>query len=296
MAVQRLAPAKLNLFLHVGPPADDGYHPLCSLVTFADVGDIVSIENSARFSFAVEGPFAGELGPGPDNLVLRARDALDDVFRPGWTPFELRLDKRLPIASGLGGGSADAAAALHLMATRSGLNSNVADERGLMKVAAGLGADVPMCLVGLPRIAEGRGDVLSQPPGFPDLEAVLVNPLAPSPTGAVYRAYDTAGATGGSDRPAWPDAMQTPYDVVRFLEGCRNDLEAPAVALQPAIAEVLQALRRRPEALFARMSGSGATSFALCADAEGRRALAAALSQAHPEWWVQGCRLAGHHP
>src|SRR5579872_6098912 len=118
MATERLAPAKVNLFLHVGPLGADGYHPICSLVTFADVGDVVAIENADRFGFAVEGPFAGELGPEADNLVVKAREMIGEAFRPAWTPFRLTLRKRLPIASGVGGGSSDAAAAMHLMATR----------------------------------------------------------------------------------------------------------------------------------------------------------------------------------
>lgn len=291
MPAERLAPAKINLFLHVGPAGADGYHPLCSLVTFADVGDVVTIEAADRFGLEIEGPFADELRGDDDNLVLRARAVITEVFAPTWSPFRLVLRKNLPIAAGLGGGSADAAAALRLMATRAALNA--ADERGLFEAAARLGADVPMCLVGEPRLARGRGDELSPPPAFPGLEAVLVNPLTPSPTGAVYRGYDVAGAPGQAETPAWPTSMETAADVAAFLAATRNDLEPPAVALQPAIAEVLAALRGRPETLFARMSGSGATCFALCRDRSTRDDLAAAIASPRPGWWVQPCRLAG---
>jgi 4-diphosphocytidyl-2-C-methyl-D-erythritol kinase len=297
MAVERFAPAKVNLFLHVGPVGDDGYHPLASLVTFADVGDVVRLEASETMAWQVTGPFAHELGADSDNLVLEARDLLLAQLETQPRAFRLTLDKRLPIASGLGGGSADAAAALWLVGARVGLvTSDSADERWLAKLAAGLGADVPMCLVGRPRLAEGRGDVLTAPPCFPALHAVLVNPLQPSPTGAVYRAYDAAGAPGGAEAPVWPDAMDAVDDVVRFLAACRNDLEAPALALQPAIGEVLGILRARPEALFARMSGSGATCFALCRDARDRRDLAFAVSAQRPDWWVRDCTLAGFEP
>lgn len=296
MAVEQLAPAKVNLFLHVGALRPDGYHPISSLMTFADIGDTVAIENSAAFGFVVDGPFGHGLGDGADNLVVRARDAVAKAFRPDWSPFTLTLHKQLPIASGIGGGSADAAAAMRLMATRNGLDSDAAGERTLLRIAAKLGSDVPVCLVGQPRLGGGRGDDLSAPPAFPDLPAVLVNPLRPSPTGAVYRGYDEAGAPGNADRPAWPAALPTVEAMAAFLAGCRNDLEAPAIRLQPAIAGVLQRLREKPQTLLARMSGSGATCFAVCADPAQRDALAAAVAADHPGWWVRACTLAGAGP
>ncbi|HTX48097.1 MAG TPA: 4-(cytidine 5'-diphospho)-2-C-methyl-D-erythritol kinase [Caulobacteraceae bacterium] len=292
MAAERLAPAKVNLFLHVGAIGADGYHPLSSLVTFADAGDVVTLEAADRFGFEADGPFAAGLGSDSDNLVVRARQSLIEGFSPHWSPFRLVLRKNLPVAAGLGGGSADAAAALRLMATRGRLDSSPAGRQRLFDVAARLGADVPMCLVGEPRLALGRGDELRAPPAFPDLEAVLVNALAPSPTGAVYRAYDAAGAPGAADTPRAP-AMATTLDVVAFLETTRNDLESPAISLQPAVAAVLATLRALPQTLLARMSGSGATCFALCRDRADRDALAEAIARARPDWWVQPCRLAG---
>jgi 4-diphosphocytidyl-2-C-methyl-D-erythritol kinase len=291
MDLQRLAPAKVNLFLHVGPLGVDGYHPLRSLVTFADVGDVVRLRSAPAMGFEIEGPFGAELGRDADNLVVRARD-LALAGHPGAPPFQLTLDKRLPIAAGLGGGSADAAATLRLVGEALAEPAG-GGEADLMWIAGGLGADVPMCLAGRPAMAEGRGDVLLPAPAFPDLDAVLVNPLRPSPTGAVYRAYDAAGAPGGADAPDLPASLGTARAVAGFLAACRNDLEAPAIALQPAIAAVLAALRAAPETLIARMSGSGATCFALCADAAAARRLASAVVTAHPGWWVEACWLAG---
>jgi 4-diphosphocytidyl-2-C-methyl-D-erythritol kinase len=289
MRAERLAPAKVNLFLHVGPPRADGYHPLCSLAAFADVGDAVRLEPSEAMSFAIEGRFGTELADESGNLVVRARD-LALAGRTHAAPFRIVLDKRLPIAAGLGGGSSDAAATLWLVQDALGEGQDLPK---LLALAGELGADGPMCVEAKPVIATGRGDVLSPPPPFPDLPAVLVNPLRPSPTGAVYRGYDATGAPGGDDAPVWPARVGSVRDMAAFLAVCRNDLEAPAIDLQPAIAEVLAALRARPETLIARMSGSGATCFALAANLADRDALAAAISAGHPDWWVAPCVLAG---
>jgi 4-diphosphocytidyl-2-C-methyl-D-erythritol kinase len=161
------------------------------------------------------------------------------------------------------------------------------------KIARQLGSDVPACLFGRPVIATGRGDDCGSPPAFPDLDAVLVNPLVGSPTGAVYRAYDDAGVPGSAELPPWPDPMETPQALAEFLAATRNDLEPPAVSLAPAIGEVLAALKGRPETLFARMSGSGATCFAICAGPDDARDLALAIAGARRGWWVRACRLKG---
>lgn len=298
MRIKRFAPAKVNLLLHVGAPGADGYHPITSLATFADdVGDVIELSLAPEMQFAVEGPFAEGLAGEGANLVLRARDMVLAGLAEAPAPFRLTLDKQLPIASGLGGGSSDAAATLKLLGDAFEWEWLQGDDLdlALAEQADALGADMAMCLRALPVIAEGRGEALSFPPVFPDLDAVLVNPLKPSPTGAVYRAYDVAVAPGGAAPPDWPDMMDTARDVAAFLAGCRNDLEAPAISLQPAIAEVLAALRQRPETLIARMSGSGATCFALCADRREARDLAFSLSSFHPDWWIQPCRLAGYH-
>ncbi|MDB5482200.1 MAG: 4-(cytidine 5-diphospho)-2-C-methyl-D-erythritol kinase [Caulobacteraceae bacterium] len=291
MTFERFAPAKVNLFLHVGSPAADGYHPVSSLMVFADIGDVVRLAPAEAMDFAVEGPFAETLGVDDDNLVVRARNlALRGLAPP--PAFRLTLDKHLPIAAGLGGGSANAAATLMLVRRHleaAGLPAP--DAEALTAFSRLLGADVAACLDSVPVIATGRGDVLRPAPPLPSLDAVLVNPLAPSPTGAVYRAYDAAVAPGGAEPPALPARFATGEDLVGFLAATRNDLEGPAVALQPQIGEVLEVLGAAPETRLVRMSGSGATCIALCADAIDAWRLAIRVGQARPGWWVKPCRL-----
>jgi 4-diphosphocytidyl-2-C-methyl-D-erythritol kinase len=280
-----LAPAKVNLFLHVGPFQPDGYHPLASLVAFADVGDRLTAAPGDGLSLDVSGPFASALAGEPDNLVLRAVRALAD--RCGVVAgLALRLDKRLPIAAGLGGGSADAGAALRLARAVWGLDI---DDAGLAQVAAGVGADGPMCLFARPAWAEGRGDRLTPEPRLPPLPAVLVNPGVPSPTGPVYGAYD-AGPPAAADRPADPGDWSIP-GVIDWLAGLRNDLQAPAVALRPAIGEALAAVAAAPGVEMARMSGSGATVFGLCATPEAATAAARRLAADHGHAWVRSTIL-----
>ncbi|HEX7760688.1 MAG TPA: 4-(cytidine 5'-diphospho)-2-C-methyl-D-erythritol kinase [Caulobacteraceae bacterium] len=291
--LERLAPAKVNLFLHVGALAADGYHPLSSLMAFADVGDLIRYQPDEQMRFEITGPFGEGLSPLGDNLVVRARDMALAAFEGDWPSFRLTLDKRLPIAAGIGGGSADAAAALQLLKAALNLRAGEGKDDPLTDIARRLGSDVPACLAALPTFATGRGDDLAPPPVFPDLDIVLVNPGVLSPTGAVYRAYDDAGAPGGAEPPPWPAPMADVRALVNFLAGTRNDLEAPAIGLTPAIGGALDVLRAQPESLFVRMSGSGATCFAIVADAEAARGLAARLSGRHPEWWVRPSRLKG---
>jgi 4-diphosphocytidyl-2-C-methyl-D-erythritol kinase len=287
---ERFAPAKVNLFLHVGSRKPDGYHPICSLMVFADVGDTVALHKDGLAGLTVDGPFAADLVDETGNLVLRARDALLSVAGSAQVDFGLRLHKALPIAAGLGGGSSDAAAAMHLV--RTALDADI-PERVWNAIALDLGADVPACLSGVAAIATGRGERLASAPYFPDLDAVLTHPGVPSPTAEVYRAYDQAVAAAGAMAPIWPDRLTTPAEVAAFLTACRNDLEPPARHLQPAIGELLDALTGQPETLLARMSGSGATCFSLCADAAAAAALASRLARARPGWWVRPCKLAG---
>jgi 4-diphosphocytidyl-2-C-methyl-D-erythritol kinase len=294
MTRERFAPAKVNLFLHVGPPAPDGYHPVSSLMVFADVGDVLRLIPAEAMDFALEGPFANALRSDDDNMVVRARDLVLQASAPPPPAFRLVLDKRLPIAAGLGGGSADAAATLVLVReqlAQAGLPAP--SDEALTAFARSLGADVAACLESVPVIATGRGDVLRPALVMPPLDAVLVNPLAPSPTGAVYRAYDAAGAPGGADTPAMPARFAAGGDLIEFLAGTRNDLGPPAVALQPLIGEVLAVLGDAPETRFTRMSGSGATCFALCADRAEARTLADRLARERPDWWVKPCRFGG---
>lgn len=281
-----LAPAKVNLFLHVGPLDADGYHPLASLVAFADVGDRISIAPADTLSLTVTGPFAAGLDGEGDNLVLRAVRALAAAAGTAGPGLAFTLDKRLPIAAGLGGGSSDAGAALKLARDALGLSL---DDRTLAAVAATVGADGPMCLHARAAWAEGRGDVLSFEPALPPLPAILVNPGVPSPTGAVYRGYD-AGPQATADRPAPPSDWSLPT-VLDWLAHQRNDLQAPAVALQAAIAEALDAAAALPGARLTRMSGSGATVFALFDTVEDAKHAAATLSEHRQGWWVKSTIL-----
>ena len=281
---EAFAAAKVNLFLHVGPTGADGYHSIASLFVFADVGDRLRLGDGASGALSIEGPFAAGLSAGADNLVARAREALS----PGLAT-DLVLEKSLPLAAGIGGGSADAAAALRLL---NPLLPKPRTEAELMAIASGLGADVAACLESRAVIATGRGELLSPAPRLPELHAVLVNPGVESPTGPVFRAYDT-GAVQDAVSPPMPSVFETPREVAALVARTRNDLEAPALSLTPAIGTVLQALHDAPETVAARMSGSGATSFALCAGAAEARALAGRLGTAHPDWWVRACRLGG---
>jgi len=293
MVLERFAPAKVNLFLHVGAPAADGYHPLCSLMVFADVGDRVRLLPGEAPGLHLEGPFAGALalsgGAGADNLILRARDLFLQTFGPAPARFRLILEKNLPIASGVGGGSADAAATLALLAAYYDLPAEAISD--LRNLATQLGADVPACLVGETVIAEGRGDVLSEAVAFPAVHAVLVNPGLPAETARVYAAFDQHGFAGDLTRPTAPRRPKNGAEMAAFLRSQRNDLEGPALTVQPAIKEVLDELKGSPETLLARMSGSGATCFAICETSVSARVLAKSVKAAHPAWWVRVCRL-----
>jgi 4-diphosphocytidyl-2-C-methyl-D-erythritol kinase len=282
-----LAPAKINLFLHVGAVDADGYHPLSSLVAFADVGDEVSVEPADSLSLDVTGPFGEALGATPDNLILRALLRLGEVSGIAEPKLKVTLDKRLPIAAGLGGGSSDAGAALKL--ARQALSLDI-DDAALEAVAGVVGADGPMCLRMRTAWAEGRGDVLTDEPRLPPLPAVLFNPGVPSPTGAVYRAYD-AGPVRTADRPDSPRDWSVAA-VIDWLSVQRNDLQPPALALTPAIADALAAVAATPDVALTRMSGSGATVFGLYPTEAAAQAAARTLAAAHPEAWVTATRLA----
>lgn len=290
MSFKAFAAAKVNLFLHVGPLRADGFHPVSSLMVFADVGDELTAEPAGRLSLRVEGAMAGHAPPGDDNLVLRAARALAAKAGIAEPALRLVLHKSLPAAAGLGGGSSDAAATLGLV--RQALELRLEDAV-LEEVAAGLGSDVPACVSGRPSIAEGRGELLRAAPALCPLPAVLVRPPVDSATGPVYRAFDADPAGASADAPELPASIATPAEAVAIFAGCRNDLEAPAVGLQPAIGAALAELRAAPETLLGRMSGSGSACFALCADEASAARLAARLAGGHPDWWVKACSLGG---
>lgn len=281
-----LAPAKVNLFLHVGPVDDAGYHPLASLVAFADIGDRVAVAPSDRLSLTVGGPFAAGLEGAGDNLILRALRALGEVAGIGEPRLAVTLDKRLPIAAGLGGGSSDAGAALRLARDALGLDL---DDATLADIAGTIGADGPMCLHARTAWAQGRGDRLTPEPRLPPLPALLINPGVPSPTGEVYRAYD-AGPARAADLPPPPPSWDVGA-VIDWLADQRNDLQPPAASRTPAIAAALAAAGTLPGARQARMSGSGATVFVLC-ETQAEAVLAGRLlAENHPDWWIMPTNL-----
>ena len=286
MAV-RLAPAKVNLFLHVGAPSADGYHPLCSLMVFADLGDHLSME-LGEGRLTVSGPFAKGLSRETDNLIFQAvRGLVAELGRP-MAELAFALDKQLPLASGLGGGSADAGAALRLMRD---VFAPQIDDNTLERIAATLGADVPACLWSRPVIAEGRGERLTPAPDLPILNAVLVNSGSPVSTAEVYRTFDALGRFGDVAPPPEPEAFESVQEVSAWLATQRNDLEAASIAVSSDVGVVLDTLRDEPETLLARVSGSGGTCFALCADDISAEGLAERLEALAPTWWVRRCRL-----
>lgn len=263
------APAKVNLALHVTGRRADGYHLLDSLVVFADVGDRIDAAPSDQLSLVITGPQAAYLAVDDDNLVLRAARLIQ-------AKSALTLHKVLPIASGIGGGSADAAATLRLLA-RVG-DQPVPGPDALLT----LGADVPVCMAGNSVRMEGVGEVIT-PFAAPRVWAVLANPGVALSTPAVFRAL------ARRDNPALParlPAFNGVEDFAAFLLGQRNDLEEPAMALAPAIAECKSALARQDGCLLARMSGSGATCFGLFANEAFARTAAAKVQAAHSGWWV----------
>jgi 4-diphosphocytidyl-2-C-methyl-D-erythritol kinase len=298
MARAAFAPAKVNLYLHVGAPyagegGGDGYHPICSLMAFADVGDRVSTFDAEALCLRVAGPFAAGLEANDDNLVLRAARALVAAARRPLTPLGISLEKRLPVASGLGGGSSDAGATLRLLRQAFELSL---DNKHLEALAASLGADGAACLWGAPVIAQGHGERLSAAPGLPPLDAVLVRPPVAVSTAEVYARFDADGRFGSVTPPLAPDAFEDAADLASWLAGQRNDLEAAAIAVAPTVGTVLETLAGEPEALLARVSGSGGACFALCASDIEAESLAERLEAMAPDWWVQRCRLGGPWP
>jgi 4-diphosphocytidyl-2-C-methyl-D-erythritol kinase len=275
--MRETAYAKLNLALHVRGKEPDGYHRLETLFAFCEHGDEISVGPADELSLQVTGPFAAELGSGEDNLVLHAAEALRQVCSIT-SGAALRLDKRLPVASGIGGGSADAAATLRLLCRFWDMNSSAPE---LQAVAAGLGADVPACLRSETVRGEGRGDRLSTVDN--DLRrapVLLVNSGVAVLTPHVFRNWD------GVDRgPLGPVSARA-----AALEG-RNDLETPATAVAPMIADVLRFLQTCAGVTVARMSGSGATCFALFEQQADRDAAADRARHAHPDWWQLASNL-----
>jgi len=266
------APAKINLALHVLGRRSDGYHELDSIVAFAGVADRLAFAAAEDWRLDIVGPFAAGLASGDDNLVLKAARAFAEAFPADSQTYHVTLEKNLPVASGIGGGSADAAACLRALATLAG----GVDAERLRAIAAGLGADVPVCLLGKACRMRGVGNHLDPLKEMPPLPAVLVNPRQPVATAEVFARLalepgDTAfeGLVAGAD-----------------LASYRNDLTGPALAVAPVIGEVMEALQSAPDLHLARMSGSGATCFGIFSSSDEAEAAALEIMRAHPEWWV----------
>jgi 4-diphosphocytidyl-2-C-methyl-D-erythritol kinase len=277
------APAKVNLTLHVLGRRADGYHEIESLVGFADVGDALTFSPGGALALAVGGPTGPAAGDVADNLVLKAVRALAERV-PDLKLGRFSLSKRLPVAAGLGGGSSDAAAALRLLASANGI---ARDDPRLMQAAVATGADVPVCLDPRTRRMGGIGEILSDPLDLPRLPAILVNPGVAVSTRDVFAALrlPPIAPAAQAGRPAGT--------LLDEIANGRNDLEAPAIELEPAIAELLAVLGRLPGCRLARMSGSGATCFGLFESTRAATAAGRTLRVGYPGWWVRATVIGG---
>jgi len=314
--ITRFAPAKVNLYLHVTKKRDDGFHELDSLAVFADIGDTVTVVPGQGLSLSITGPFADDLDAGEDNLVLKAARALATHagVRRG---AHITLDKHLPVASGIGGGSADAAATLKALVDFWGIQpadddihhvahdvSSTADNASALAalltvwrddvdtnrmraIGLELGADVPACLEGRPVFMGGIGERLTMPPDLPTAWLVLVNPGVAVSTPDVFKAR-----TGDFSDPArFFEPIPDVQALAETLKTRRNDLAAPAIALCPVIGDVIAAIDAQTGCLLARMSGSGATGFGLFDGQTTAMAAAHGLRAAHPDWWVEATQI-----
>ena len=260
---------------------DDGYHLLDSLVVFADVGDDISVSVSKQDSLAISGPFGAGLDTDATNLAAKARDQLRAKF--AFAPVDIRLTKNLPVSSGIGGGSSDAAATLRALAKLFSIPHSI-----LADVAINLGADVPMCLAGQPLIAKGIGEYLTAVHSMPELHLVLANPNMAVSTPDVFQRLSNRNNPA---LPVVPEGLNV-IDFAEWLSRTRNDLQLPALQLCAAIGDTLLALAEtRP--LLTRMSGSGATCYGLYANAALAKSAAVTIAARHANWWVKPARTGG---
>lgn len=279
------ARAKVNLYLHVVGRRADGYHLLDSLVVFPEIGDKVQADRADQLSLHMDGPFALDVPPGPANILTRAAHLLAEDA--GISPTaEIRLTKHLPPASGIGGGSADAAAGLRALVTLWGLDLSM--ER-ISALALRLGADVPMCLASRTTFVGGVGEVLQPAPPLPPFALLLANPRRELPTAAVFAARGRSFSQPGRFSAVPRDATA----LAETLRERRNDLTDAAVGICPVIADVLAALAKLDHALLVRMSGSGATCFAMFADMAMAERSVRQLRRDHPDWWLAAAPVAG---
>jgi len=275
-----LARAKVNLALHITGRRPDGYHLLESFVAFPQIGDRLALEAAETLELRLEGPFARDLdGEADDNLVLRAVRGFAEQSGGAEPKVRLTLTKRLPVASGIGGGSSDAATALRLLEDFTGTYLS-ADQ--IHQLALSLGADVPVCLMPEPQIMRGIGDELSPGPAVPSCGIILANPRRNVSTPEVFKAL---AQTDNPAMPPVPEKFGGLSDFTDFLASCRNDLQDAAVGLCPQIGDVLTALQDDTRIGFVRMSGSGATCFGLC-EMKDAMDVERALREAHPDWWI----------
>lgn len=272
MPISEIARAKINLCLHVIGQRADGYHLLDSIVTFANIGDYITVKSSGAFSLKIDGPFADDLGAGDDNLVMQAAR----LFSENCTGAEITLTKNLPVASGIGGGSADAAATLRAMARMTG--ADLPNDAGLS-----LGADVPVCVQSISCQMQGIGEEITLLPEVSKFAAILICPKVAVATSVVFKVLK-------NKENAPIERIKNGQDMGAFLGRQRNDLENPAIQVAPEITQCLAALKQSGSFL-ARMSGSGATCFGLFETYKLAENAAADIASNNPDWWVRACIL-----
>ena len=277
VGIVELARAKVNLALHITGRRGDGYHLLDSLVVFPEIGDRIEVEAASGLSLTIDGPFAQDLGTGEDNLVLKAAE----LIRPVGKGAAVHLTKSLPIASGIGGGSADAAATLRALSRLWDVSLDQAD-------VLALGADVPVCLASEPSRMQGIGEDISRISELPEFWIVLVNPGAKVSTPAVFKGLSSVDNAPLRDLPN-PDLP----GLIAWLSDQRNDMEAAAISIEPQVGEVLERLNGIDDCAIARMSGSGATCFGIFKTAEAALKARAELANVHPMWWCAAAPVKG---
>ena len=285
--IRVFAPAKINLFLHLTGVQQNGYHTLQSLIGFVDIGDNIEITPHDHFDFSINGPFAKDFNATElkasntdnDNLVVKAARRLSQIEGAN-LKIKINLEKNLPLASGLGGGSSDAAAAIWGLQELWGLDRKA---KYLLPLMAKLGADVPACLNCQPCVIEGFGEELLPAPSMQETPILIVNPLLPCPTADIFK----RNTTPFKEKITLPDSFATIFELLAFLRTTSNDLHTAAVYLLPEISNVISALETQSECLIARMSGSGASCFGLFETIEEAQKAAKVVSEENPDWWVK---------
>lgn len=277
--MQLPAPAKINLFLHITGRREDGYHSLQSLIFFADIGDRIAVEVADRNQLIATGPYAAQLPAPEENLVMRALAALQREY-PDIPPLQIHLEKRLPVASGIGGGSSDAAAVLRAAVA---LSQREYTPLALQPLLLSLGAEMPVCYAAEPALVQGIGEQVTPWPVLPEWGVVLINPNLLLPTKEVFAAMQASAYCSAQEF----HAPRTAGEWKTLALETHNNMTAAAASLLPGIEEILQVLAAEPECFLARMSGSGATCFGLFENRAMAVQAAQRLSTGHPEWWVE---------